>query len=125
MRASGQNTLHLWGTISYYSPIRIHSQDLCGARQLPYQEDLRAAEFATYAGVKFQEQTEAVDKLMSAMDMTSGVHAFLVSAFACWVCARQAIYYLRWVIWITGVQHTVFISLPFSSDVQQFLSVSV
>ena len=67
----------------------MQSEVCCGVPQLPYREDLREAEFATWSGVQTQEQVGAVDQLMSAMDMTSSEHASLAGVQV--VCARKAV----------------------------------
>ena len=81
------NTICPWARVYKYNPSHMQSEVCCGVPQLPYREDLREAEFATWSGVQTREQVGAVDQLVSAMDMTSGEHASLASVQV--VCARK------------------------------------
>lgn len=105
------NTSRPWGRVYDCLLSHVHSHVCCGVPQLPYREDLREAEFATYSGIQIQEQNGAVDQLMSAMDMTSGKRASLAGVQV--VCARKALSCVKAIMdmaWV-HVQPTPFISL--------------
>ena len=81
--------VRLWTDVRNFLLKHAFFKGCCGARQLPYREDMREADFATFAGNQAsQKAVEAVDDVIGATGMTSSeLPSSVHNMHTCGMCA--------------------------------------